>query len=485
MTGWSASPGPERASGTQLVPDLAVAVPRPSDEGKSYRFQLRDGIRYEDGSPVRASDARHALERTLRLGLPDAASYYASIVGAARCHKGRPCDLSRGIVADDAAGTVTFSLVAPDADFLHKLALPFASLVPASAGPGEATGRHPIPGTGPYMIANSPRPAERLVLVRNPCFREWSHAAQPDGYPDRLVFLGAKSASAAVDAVLRGAADLVRPPPERAHELETRYPAFLRSHPSSLVLGVFLNPNEPPFDDLRVRRAVAFALDRGRMIRSLGGHRNQVTCQLMAPNFPGYVPYCPYTAGRQDGTWHKPDLATARRLVRASGTAGMSVTFSIPETFPRAGGVVIVSTLRQLGYHAHLLVLPNDAYYTLLYTEAPTLLQAGHKFGYSLDFLAGSAGLDPAYRCVRADAYYGYAGDATVCGHMRRAVKLASLGLEREANAMWSRVDHELVDRAPFVAYATLNTVEIVSSRVGNYRFNPLLGLMIGQAWVR
>src|SRR4029077_18584200 len=133
---------------------LAVAVPSPTADGRTWRFQLRRGIRYSDGSLVRASDVRHALERALELGSRGAA-YYNDIVGATACHKKRPCDLSRGITVDDRAGTITFSLRAPDGDFLHKLRLPFAVPVPASVGAVEATGRHPVPATGPYMIAGS------------------------------------------------------------------------------------------------------------------------------------------------------------------------------------------------------------------------------------------------------------------------------------------------------------------------------------------
>src|SRR5207302_1956660 len=121
---------------------------------RTYTFQLRPGIRYSTGRTVVASDVRRAIERTLRIG--KAPQYYGGIVGAASCSK-HACDLSKGIVADDRDRTVTIHLVAPDSEFLYKLALPFTDVVPP--GVSDAPARtHPLPATGPYMI-DSYRPA--------------------------------------------------------------------------------------------------------------------------------------------------------------------------------------------------------------------------------------------------------------------------------------------------------------------------------------
>ena len=188
-------------AGTELVPDLAVALARPDAGRKSYVFRLRSGVRYADGSPVRASDFRRAFERLFTLGSPGTI-YYGGIVGAARCRPKRPCDLHRGIATVDRARTVTFHLRAPDGDFLAKLALPFAVALPRSVPADRALEREAAPGTGPYRIASS---SDRLlVLARNPYFHEWSHSAQPDGYPDRITYTAASDLDAAAAAVESG-----------------------------------------------------------------------------------------------------------------------------------------------------------------------------------------------------------------------------------------------------------------------------------------
>ena len=116
-------------AGAELVPDLATAIPEPTDGGLTYTFTLRDGIRYSNGATLRPDDIRRGIERTMRSGNPYLADQYAGIVGAARCRP-RACELRHGIVTDREAGSVTFHLTRPDPDFLYKLAFAMASAVP-------------------------------------------------------------------------------------------------------------------------------------------------------------------------------------------------------------------------------------------------------------------------------------------------------------------------------------------------------------------
>lgn len=195
--------------GVQLVPDLASALPRPTDGGRTYTFRLRPGLRYSTGRLVQAADFRRAVERSFEIR-PDqpGRQYFGGILGAAHCRRG-PCDLSRGIVTDERARTVTFRLNAPDAGLLTKLALPPAFAVPSTT-PGVDMGARTLPATGPYEIA-SQRKGRTMTLARNPRFREWSADARPDGYPDtvQLTFdRGPTGPSIALRAVLDGDADV-------------------------------------------------------------------------------------------------------------------------------------------------------------------------------------------------------------------------------------------------------------------------------------
>ena len=172
------------APGGILVPDLAVALPRPTDSGTTYTFTLRHGIRYSDGTVVQAADFRRGIQRTISLG--DEPDYFGGIIGAPACRpKPGRCDLTAGIVTDDAAGAVTFHLDRADPDFPYKLALPWAAPAPPGAA-GHLMDQAPfLPGTGPYLVSHY-QANSSLTLARNPNFRQWSYAAQPAGYPDAI-----------------------------------------------------------------------------------------------------------------------------------------------------------------------------------------------------------------------------------------------------------------------------------------------------------
>ena len=204
---------------------------------------------------MKASDIRNAFERDFEIGQLSV-RYYDVIVGADRCVRHRRCDLSRGIVADDVANTVTFHLVAPDPEFLDQLALEFAYAVPAGAPANEVL-THPLPATGPYMIA-SYRPKHGLTLVRNPYFHEWSKAAQPDGYPDKIVFKIGGTPNEAVRDVLAGKADAFSTsqsenPPSAAllDAVTLRHASQMHTNPQQATIALFLNTRLAPFDRAR------------------------------------------------------------------------------------------------------------------------------------------------------------------------------------------------------------------------------------------
>jgi YVTN family beta-propeller protein len=363
----------------QLVPDLAVSLPSPTAGGTTYTFQLRRGIRYSNGGPVRPEDFRRALARDLILGPnPLWGAPFADVVGGAACaaHPSH-CDLSRGVVTDDAANTVTFHLVAPDPEFLARLTLTDAVAVPAGT-PVHDIGVHPLPATGPYKWARITE--HEATLVRNPYFHEWSHAARPDGYPNQIVYRLAANPEAEITAIERGTADYSFDgvPPDRIDELQARFASQLYVTPADGTNELVLNTRVAPFTDVRVRRALNYAIDRAKIARLLGQY-NQPSCQALPPYLPGYRPYCPYTLNpNPGGAWHAPNLAEADRLIAASHTTGTPITiwnlggwsngYSTLEAY-------LVSLLDQLGYPTTVKNVSTDANAPLRFADSRTRAQ--------------------------------------------------------------------------------------------------------------
>jgi YVTN family beta-propeller protein len=480
------------STGTQLVPDLSVTLPTPTNAGRTYRFQVRSGIRYSTGAVLEPLDFRRAIERAFKLGSPGA-PFYRGIVGGARCVR-RPsgCDLSEGILVNEAANTVTFRLAAPDPDFLDKLTLTYAAAVPAGV-PTRPASRRPIPATGPYMI-DSYVPGRHLRLVRNPHFREWSNAAQPDGYVDRIVFRLGIDPDRVVTAIERGRADYgiydvpFAPPGNRLHELLTRYPAQVHVSPLPEVHYFILNTRVAPFDDIRVRRALNYAIDRNVLVELNGGpDAAQPTCQALPPGVPGYERYCPYTVNPSStGTYSGPDLARARRLVRASGTAGMRVSVL---TDPHLRDTTyVVSVLRRLGYRASARPVAGERYNRIASnTRNNTQMSVG---GTLTDYPAPSNIIQTWLSCgsfrTQSDLNSNRAGfcNAAVDAGIDRALALETSD-PKAAHRLWARIDRKIVDQAPWLPTLNLKTIDFVSARVGNYQFHPQWGMLLDQLWVK
>ena len=475
-------------AGTQPVPDLATSLPATTDGGRTYTFRLRAGIRYSNGRPVQATDFRSTFERFYALGSP--VTDYDEIVGGAQCRKDpKRCDLSRGIVADDVARIVTFHLIRPDAYFLYKLAAPPAYVLPGGT-PRRPAGTHPLPATGPYMIATY-RPRRLLRIVRNPFFHEWSPAAQPDGYPDRIDIRIAGTPDDAIRDVVDGKADVVwlsQPwTPSQLSRVDVRYASQLHSDPSWNFQALFLNPRVPPFNKLDVRRAVNLAVDRAAATNAWGGPRfAQITCQMLPPNYPGYSPYCPYTAGpTKSGTWTAPDLAKARALVARSGTRGMKVTlwaWSQAEGFNR----VAKKVLRSLGYHVAVKPIVGDRYWGVV-GDSRNRAQIGFT-GWALGYPDPAPFFDQ-FSCRAflpgnpANLGSGLC-DPGIDRQMRQA-QAEQLSDPIGSRARWARVDREVTDASPWVPLMFSKNVNFLSKRVGNYQYNPQQFVLVDQLWVR
>ena len=469
--------------GTTLVPDLARTLPEPTDGGRAYTFQLRPGIRYSTGEPVRPDDFRRAIERVFAnldaQGNPSGGvPYYSGIVGAAACRPGHHCDLSGGISADDEAGTVTFHLTEADPDFLYKLTMPFAFAIPAET-PDALGGDASLPATGPYVVETYSE-GKQIVLARNSRFGSWSEAARPEGFSDRIVWrLSADSGEMAAD-VLAGDADLMFwfPEPESFAELASEHAAQLQLAPQPAIFYMSLDTLTPPFDDVRVRRAVNFAVDRAKVARLIG-YGTRPTCQVLPPNFPGYEAYCPYT--RDPGAvWTAPDLEAARELVDASGTAGMKVTvWAAPDWFPRVSAY-FRDLLELLGYRATLKAVANRTYQSALYGK-PRQAQVAFE-GWYTDYPAES-GFIGILACRAPGNTSGFcAQDIDKRMHKAERSQITDLAA---AHRLWSAIEHDIVDQAPWVPLVGRYWVNLVSQRLGNFQVNPLWGPLIDQMWVR
>jgi peptide/nickel transport system substrate-binding protein len=303
------------AAGLHVVPDLAEGLGRASDGGRTWTYRLREGVTFEDGTPVRARDVKYAVARSnYSAELTDGPRDLRDVLSGRYWGPYLDPDLGHftGVTTPDDR-TVVFHLKRPFADFDQLAASPQTAPVPKSADTKLGYERHPV-STGPYRFERHVVGAG-LTLVRNP---EWSHDPNRTALPDRIE-LTEKVAAADVDArLLAGTADADLAgagvlPRTRATILASPDRRARADDPlTGLVRYAMLPAGVKPMDDLHCRRAVQYATDRSAVQAAYGGPVSGSVATNVLPPTIGHIRSEPYPH----------DLARARRELRDCGRPG-------------------------------------------------------------------------------------------------------------------------------------------------------------------
>jgi peptide/nickel transport system substrate-binding protein len=476
-------------AGTKIVPDLAESIPKPTNGGKTWAFKLRSGIKFSNGKTLTGKDVKATFERLFKIGnSPNAGSWYNVIQGADACIKTpKTCSLSQGIKVN--GDTVTFNLTTADPEWLDKLAVPFAFILPASTPAKNVN--IPPPGTGPYKWVQY-APSTQMKLDRNTFFKEWSAEAQPKGNPDTIIQKFGLTPEAQVTAVENNTADWMfdQPPADRLGELSSKYASRVHVNPLTAVWYFAFNVREAPFNNLKARQAVNYATDRNALVKVYGGPKLAVpTCQILPPNFPGYQPYCPYTKNPGSGKWTAPDLTKARQLVAQSGTKGASVKVNTTtNTVDKGLGLYFVGLLNSLGYKATLQALSPDIQYPYIQNSKnkpqfafSTWYQDYPAASDFLDILLGCGSFHPNSNSSPNIAEFCNKG---IQAKMENAGKVGITNPD-SANKIWAQVDKETTDQAPWVSMFNPKYIDVLSDRVKGYLFSPQWYFLLAQASVK
>ena len=458
-------------AGIEIVPDLAETMPAVEEGGRRYRFRLRRGLRFSDGAPLRPADVVASFRRIFRVGSPTADSFYGVLQGAHACLEApAACDLP-GVRAE--GEEIILSLERPDPEFLQKLALPHAFIVPEDS-PQRDAGTKALPGTGPYRVV-SYDPNEALLLERNPYFRVWNAEAQPAGQVDAIRYEFGLDSEAQVTALLLGQADWMfdAPPSGRLAEIGG-IGERVHLDPAFAIWFVPLNTHIPPFDDVRVRRAFNLAVDRRAVVRLFGGARMAaVSCQVVPPGLPGYAPYCPFPN----------DLAAARRLVAESGTAGQRVTLVVDDAaVSRAVGTYLLDVLTDMGFDARLQSLSANVQFTYIQNTA-NRVQASISSWYA-DYPSAANMLIGNFGC--ANFRPGSDSSTNIPGFCDPALdaRLQAALLAGDAAGI-EAVDRAITDQAPAVVLINPRTIDVLGPRVRGFVSHPTFRFLFQLARVR
>lgn len=465
-------PHEEGAKGSKLVPGLAEDLPEISADGKTYRLKLRSGLKYSDGTAAKASDFEHAIKRVLNLE-SGGSFFFAGIKGADRyVERGKADADLPGITADDATGDITIELAQPDGQFSYGLATTFSALVPGDAPFQNATAK-PLPGIGPYALTDV-KTNRSFALERNPDFTALPNV--PAGQASRIDLSVVKGASRQADDIIKGTTDVLMGAPagdqlRRVREAtEGRYSETTTNATSYF----FLNTKIAPFDDVRVRQAVATAVDERALARVSGGLL-QPDCNFLPPSVSGYekLEPCPWGDPTQ-----APDLAKAKQLVKDAGAVGAEVNvFGDDSPTYQAAAEYLADLLNQLGFEARPRIVSGAVYYQTIGNEK-TNAQAGVT-GWSQDY-PGAANffqlIDGANIQPRNSMNPGNVADPEIDAALPRANAITD---QAKAAPIYAQIDRRLIDQALVLPYGHARATKITAPRIDFDRvvLHPVYGI--------
>jgi ABC-type transport system substrate-binding protein len=293
----------------QLIPSLAASLPEILNDGKSFRFKLRDGIRFHDGLELTAEEVSWSLHYMLsrRVGSPGY-TFFEALRGVKAYHEGE-AERVEGIVVEDRL-TIRFDLDRADQTFLNALALSFAypisrKNVEQLRGDRTALARTPV-GVGPFVLESWER-GVKLTFRRNDDY------FAPYARPDTMVMWENVDPTTAARRFRNGDIDVLAGAP-KVHLLffldSAVWAPYYALEPAFSLYGLAMNCELPPFDDVHVRRAVAAAIDR-RTITEFLLRLATPAGQPLPPQLKGYDP------GLETLQTYDPDLA--RRELALAG----------------------------------------------------------------------------------------------------------------------------------------------------------------------
>lgn len=361
------APAPGQAGG-QIVPDLATDTGRPSDGARTWTFTLKEGVRYEDGRPVTSQDVKYGVERTFAAELPEGPPYARMWLTGGEAFKGpylNPAGLA-SIEAPDAR-TVVFRLNRPVSDFGSAVSLPMFAPVPTDKDTGVGYDHRPF-SSGPYRI-DTFEPKKQLTLVRN---TSWDQATDSvrKGLPDKVVIdlnldpavvdqrliagQGADADAVALEPIGPASVGRVVNDPQLKKRLVTGESINTRF--------LSINTRHKPLNDVRVRQAIAYALDKDALRTTRGGPiAGDLATTLLPPTLPGHVSEDPYPS--KDG---KGDPDKAKTLLAEAGHgAGLTLTLDTPATSGgKAQGEAVQASLGRAGITVKINEISSSAFYS-------------------------------------------------------------------------------------------------------------------------
>ena len=455
--------------GSEVVPALAGEMPKITNGGKTYTLTLHEGLEYSDGKPVKASDFKSSIERLFLLNSPGT-QFYEIIVGAEQFAQTKKGGIS-GIETDDKTGKITIELSEPRGTFTNVLGMLFAAVLPAGT-PAKNLTADPPPATGPYAISNV-EGKRAWSYKRNPAWKTNGDLVTevPEGHFDKIKLTVVSNDSTQVSEVERDKTMWMQtPPPADSYaEIKDKYEGtqFRVEHPINLYF-FWMNTSKAPFDDVKVRQAVNYAVDPAALERIYSGTL-AAAHQILPEGMPGHEAFNLYPH----------DMAKAKELLAEANPSDRKITvWTNDEDVNKEAGTYYNGVLEELGFDTTLKVINGAAYFPAISNAKTPNVDTGW-FNWFQDYpnpndffgpLLSGESIAPIYNTNLAQI--------DVPRLNKKIARLATEQLGPKQEAEYAELDREYMELAPWAPYGSNTVATFVDSEIelDKVIFNPTFG---------
>lgn len=456
--------------GSKVVPGLAESLPKISNGGKTYTLTLRKGLKYSDGTPVKASDFTTTVERLFKINSPGS-FYYESIVGAEQFAKTKKGGIS-GIKTDDKSGKIEIELVAPHGSFTNELAMLFVAPLPPNT-PAKNLTTDPPPATGPYVISKVEQ-GRNWSYKRNPYWAKDNGpevSEVPAGNFNKIELKVVRNDATQVNEIERNKTMWMQTlvPSDQREAIVNKYEGtqFRVEHPLNIYM-FWMNTEQAPFDDAKVRQAVNYAVDTDALERIYAGSL-AAAHQILPQGMPGYKPLNLYPHS----------MTKAKELIAEANPSDRDITVWTDNESPNdEAGAYYQDVLNKLGFNATLKTINADNYYTIIGNEKTPDLDTGW-LAYFADYPNPNAFFQPLLS-GESIAPTGNTNFARIDEPdlNEKIAKLAEEPLGPEQESAYAELDRSFMEQAPVVPYGTNTTSTFVDNQINleSVVYNPAYG---------
>ena len=465
LTTWDVEPGKT----AKVVPDLATTTGKVSDDGKTWTYTLKDGLKFQDGSPITTKDIKWGIERSFAPTLTGGLSYHKSLLVGGDSYKGPFDGKTLDSIETPNDKTIVFKLNAAYGDWPWIASMP--AFAPVPEGEGTNTGQYDLKpvSSGPYQVQSNTQ-GSQVTLVRNKYWSEKTDSVRTAG-PSKVVFKESQDPSTVTQtliadngdakdsfgAIYLGAAELnqVRSNPAAQDRLATS-----KAGP---ITYMAINTQRGDLKDLKVRQALQYAVDRKSFRIAAGG--------AIAGTYASTL-ITPGIAGRQDYDLYKTsatgDVDKAKSLLKEAGVSNLKLTLVTPnDSSTLAQAQALQAGLKRAGITVTLKPLDDDSF-----NQATT---NGTDFDLSLsswqpDFPSANANLQPLYDSSQIGGG-GYNISKYSNPDVDALIKEASATIDQsDAQKLWAQADRKIMEDAPVVPLMYAKQSFLAGSDVENFR---------------